>query len=113
MARDLGAKVVIADRPQCLRRADPVCAAGEHLARGLWPVGAFALGHSAARLGAEPVSFRGARRHRAGGADAEAAAEGIGSEASKSSRLRIKDRSSWLSLLSPLGTKTHTPIRIS
>ncbi len=74
MARDLGAKVVHAHRPQRLRCADPLCAAGEHLARGLRPVGALALGYSAARLGAEPVSVRSARRDRAGGADAEAAA---------------------------------------
>ena len=46
-----------AHRPQCFRCADPVCAAGEHLARGFWAVGALALGHSVARLGAEPVSF--------------------------------------------------------
>ena len=66
-----------ADRPQCFRCADPVCAAGEHLARGLWAIGTVALGHSVARLGAEPVSLRGARRDRAGGADAEAAAKGV------------------------------------
>ena len=77
MARDLGAQVVIAHRPQCLRRADPFCAAGEHLARGLRPAGALAMGHSAARLGAEPVSVGSARRHRAGGADAEDGAQGV------------------------------------
>ena len=66
-----------AHRPQRLRRADPLCAAGEHLPCGVWPVGPLALGYSAARLGAEPLSFRGPRCDRAGSADAQAAAQRV------------------------------------
>ena len=39
MARDLGAQVVNLTDQQRLRRAHPLCPAGEHLARGLRPVG--------------------------------------------------------------------------
>jgi two-component system sensor histidine kinase KdpD len=44
------------DRPQRLRCSHPLCPAGEYLSRGLRPVGSLALGYSAARLGAEPLS---------------------------------------------------------
>ena len=47
-------------RPQSRRRADPLCAAGKHLARGVRAIGAIAVRHSSARLGAQPVSVRGA-----------------------------------------------------
>ena len=68
MARDLGAQVVIAHRPQRLRCADPLCPAGEHLPCGLRPVGPLALGDLSARLGHQPLSLRGSRRDGAGGA---------------------------------------------
>ena len=61
-------------RPQRLRCPDPVCAAGEHLARGLRSVCPLALGHSVARLGAQPLSLGSARRDRAGCANEQAAA---------------------------------------
>ncbi len=66
-----------AHRPQRLRRPHPLCPAGEHLPRGLRPVGPLALGHPAARLGPQPLPLRGPRRHRAGGPDAETAAQGL------------------------------------
>ncbi len=77
MARDLGAQVVTSDRQECLRCADSVCATGEHFACGLRPVGAIAVGYSAAGFGAEPLSGRGARRDRAGCSDAEADSQGL------------------------------------
>ena len=55
------------DRQECFRRPHPFCPAREHLPRGLRPIGAIAVGHPGARLGAEPVPFRGARRDGAGG----------------------------------------------
>ncbi len=77
MARDLGAQVVNLDRPQRLRCAHPLCAAGEHLPRRLRPARALALGHSAARLRAQSLPLRSPRRHRAGSARAETATQSL------------------------------------
>jgi len=73
MARDLGAKVItLTDRnvsDALIRFAQQ-----ENISHVVFgqPVG-----YSAARLGAQPLPRRSARRHRAGGADAEAAAAGM------------------------------------
>jgi two-component system, OmpR family, sensor histidine kinase KdpD len=77
MARDLGAKVVsLTDRnvsDALIRFAQQ-----ENISHVVFrPVGSLALGYSAARLGAEPFSQRGSRRHGAGGPHAEAAAPGL------------------------------------
>ena len=60
----------LAHRQERRRRTHPLCPGGGHLPRGLRPVGPLALGHSAARLGAQSLPLRDSRRHRAGSADA-------------------------------------------
>jgi hypothetical protein len=78
MAKDLGAQVITLHDKNVSRRADSVCAAGEHLACGLWAVGAVAVGYSAARVGFEPLSGRSAGCYGAGGAGTEDGAARLG-----------------------------------